>query len=148
MVRLIRSSGRPRPVNGRTKTVEPLVTLARYCVSNLGTLLRVSRRASEEGTHEFEQLGNLPAHPLIIHPAVVFIPLQIAAAVVYGVVPPVRRQIWWAVLGLAVVAPVAAWAAKFSGEAFEQRLLRNGTIGTNFDKITEHASFAASTTWW
>jgi hypothetical protein len=96
----------------------------------------------------FETVFGIPAHPLIIHAAVVFIPLQIAAAIVYGLVPLVRRHIWWAVLGLAIVAPIAAFAAKLSGEAFEQRLLRKGQLGSNFDAVTQHASFAASTTWW
>ncbi len=32
----------------------------------------------------FNQILGLPAHPLLIHAAVVFVPLQIVAAIVYG----------------------------------------------------------------
>jgi hypothetical protein len=95
----------------------------------------------------FEQILGIPAHPLIIHAAVVFVPLQIVAGIVYGLVPVWRRYIGWAVVGLIVVAPISAWAAKLSGEAFEQRLIRNGTVGNNLAKITQHASYAAVTAW-
>jgi hypothetical protein len=79
---------------------------------------------------------------LIVHAAVVFIPLQITAAIVYGVVPALRKQLWWAVAGLAVVAPGAAWAAKLSGEAFEQRLIGRGAAGSLIDEINQHAHYA------
>jgi hypothetical protein len=92
----------------------------------------------------FNQILGLPAHPLLIHAAVVFVPLQIVAAIVYGLVPAWRRSIWWAVLGLAIVAPASAWAAKFSGEQFEKRLISRGQAsGTLLDNINIHASFAA-----
>ncbi len=65
---------------------------------------------------------------LIVHAAVVFVPLQIAAAIVYAVVPAWRRYMTWAALALIIVGPAAAWAAKLSGEAFQQRLLRNHLI--------------------
>jgi hypothetical protein len=96
----------------------------------------------------FEEILGIPAHPLIIHAAVVFIPLQIVAAIVYGLIPAWRRHLVWAVLGLAVLAPASAWAAKLSGEAFEQRLIRKHiATGELIAKINQHASFAAVTAW-
>jgi hypothetical protein len=101
---------------------------------------------AEEATVVFNQILGIPAHPLIIHAAVVFVPLQIVAAIVYGLVPAWRRSLWWAVLGLAIVAPAAAWAAKLSGEQFEKRLISEGRAsGALLTSINNHASFAAVT---
>jgi hypothetical protein len=90
----------------------------------------------------FTTFRGIPVHPLIIHAAVIFIPLQIAAAIIYGFVPAWRRQIWWAVVGLAIVGPASAWAAKFSGEAFEQRLIQKNFSAQIIAKVNSHASYA------
>jgi hypothetical protein len=68
----------------------------------------------------FRELFNLPAHALIVHAAVVFVPLAALAAILYAIWPGVRKHIWWAVLGLGVVAPVSAWAAVLSGQEYER----------------------------
>lgn len=68
----------------------------------------------------FRELFNLPAHALIVHAAVVFVPLAAVAAILYAVWPRVRQHIWWAVLGLGVVAPLTAWAAVLSGQEYER----------------------------
>ncbi|MBX6748512.1 MAG: hypothetical protein IRY85_02380 [Micromonosporaceae bacterium] len=68
----------------------------------------------------FRELFNLPAHVLIVHAAVVFVPLAALAAILYALWPRLRQHIWWAVLGLAVVAPASAWAAVLSGQELEQ----------------------------
>jgi glucan phosphoethanolaminetransferase (alkaline phosphatase superfamily) len=94
----------------------------------------------------FEEILGIPAHPLLIHAAVVFIPLQVAAAIAYAVVPFTRRYIWWIVLALAVVAPGAAWFAKLSGTALKARLIRNGVVSNEFlPKIDQHNSFGDMT---
>jgi hypothetical protein len=90
----------------------------------------------------FQTFRGIPVHPLIIHAAVVFIPLQIAAAIMYGFVPAWRRQIWWAVIGLAIIGPASAWAAKFSGEAFEQRLIQHNFGPQIIAKVNNHSSYA------
>jgi hypothetical protein len=68
----------------------------------------------------FRELFDLPAHALIVHAAVVFVPLAAVAAILYAVWPRVRQHIWWAVLGLGVVAPLTAWAAVLSGQEYER----------------------------
>jgi uncharacterized membrane protein len=91
----------------------------------------------------FEEILGIPAHPLIVHAAVVFVPLQVAAAFAYALVPFVRRFTAWLVVALAVVAPLSAFAAKLSGEAFRRRLIRNGTTDTAFlDKLVQHKDYA------
>ena len=94
----------------------------------------------------FEEILGIPAHPLLIHAAVVFVPLQVLAAIAYAVVPMTRRYIWWAVLGLAVIAPGAAWFAKLSGTALKERLIRhNQASGTFLSKVDQHNSFGDRT---
>lgn len=70
----------------------------------------------------FEEILNLPAHPLIVHAVVIMVPLLIAGTVAYAVLPFARDRLGWAVVLLALAAPGAAFAAVQSGEAFEQRL--------------------------
>jgi hypothetical protein len=92
----------------------------------------------------FEEILGIPAHPLLVHAAVVFIPLQVAAALVYALVPFARRYIAWFVVGVAVVAPAAALFAKLSGDAFRARLVRNNAGGDLLVKIDEHMGFGTN----
>jgi len=66
-----------------------------------------------------DTIGGLPLHPLIVHAAVVVIPL--AAVLVLGVAlwPRLRRWAGPLPLGLAVLAFVLAALTTKSGEAFE-----------------------------
>lgn len=93
----------------------------------------------------FEEILGIPLHPLLVHAAVVFVPLLVAAGLVYALVPFVRRHIAWFAVGMSFVAPLSALAAKLSGDAFRARLIRNGTIGDNLAKVDEHSSFGDST---
>lgn len=96
----------------------------------------------------FEEFTGIPVHPLLVHGAVVFVPLQVAAAIAYGLWPFARRHIGWLVASLAIVGPAAAYAAKLSGEAFQARLIRNGTTDQSIlAKIAEHQGFGNQTTW-
>jgi hypothetical protein len=91
----------------------------------------------------FDEILGLPAHPLIIHTAVIFIPLLVAGSLAYGVVPRVRPSLAWAVVLLAIAAPATAFAAKESGEAFEKRQFADGLpSGVLGQRIAEHESYA------
>ena len=88
----------------------------------------------------------IPAHPLLVHGAVVFVPLLVLASIAYAAVPFTRRYIWWATIALAVVAPAACWAARLSGLAFRDRLIRNGAKDPTFlAKIDQHMNFGTWT---
>ncbi|WP_214416820.1 DUF2231 domain-containing protein [Sphaerisporangium fuscum] len=89
----------------------------------------------------FDQIFGLPAHPLIIHAAVMFIPLLAAGSVVYGLVPRVRPSIAWAVVLLGIAAPITAFVAKESGEALEHGRFA-GAGGALHERIEEHSSYA------
>ena len=94
----------------------------------------------------FEEFLGIPMHPLVVHAAVVFVPLQVVAALAYALVPFVRRHVAWLVVSLAVAAPLAAWLAKLSGDAFRRRLTRNGTAGADLlRKIDQHSSYGDAT---
>jgi hypothetical protein len=96
----------------------------------------------------FEEFLGIPAHPLLVHGAVVFVPLQVLAAIAYGLWPFARRHIGWLMLSLAVVGPVAAWLARLSGQAFKARLIRNGTSdATVLARINEHQGLGNWTSW-
>lgn len=93
----------------------------------------------------FEIILGLPAHPLLLHAAVVFLPLMVLAALVYALVPAVRARIAWAVVGLAVVGPLCALFAKLSGDAFRRRLIRlHRTSPELLSKISQHQSFGTT----
>jgi uncharacterized membrane protein len=93
----------------------------------------------------FEEFMGIPAHPLLVHAAVVFVPLLIVVAIGYAVVPGLRRYLWWAAAALAVAAPVTALVAKLSGDAFRARMVRNGTATEDFlPRIDEHRMFGTN----
>lgn len=95
----------------------------------------------------FDELLGLPAHPLLVHAAVVFVPLLVLAAVVYAVVPQVRRWITWAVLGLAVVAPFSAWFATLSGNELRNRYEAQRISPEIMAEIDEHRDFGDRALW-
>ncbi|MBX6356221.1 MAG: hypothetical protein IRZ05_10265 [Micromonosporaceae bacterium] len=96
----------------------------------------------------FEEINNLPLHPLVVHGAVVLIPLLVLGAVVYAVAPRLRPRVSWAVVTLAVAAPLAALFAKLSGDAFRQRLIdRNALSGEVLNRVNDHRSLGNITLW-
>jgi hypothetical protein len=97
----------------------------------------------------FTTILGVPAHPLLIHATVVFVPLLIVGAVVYALWPRVRARIDWAVAGLAIVAPLSAWFSRVSGEHLRQRLIDRRLASPQIlAKIAQHESFGDKTLWW
>lgn len=89
----------------------------------------------------FDEILGLPAHPLIIHAAVVLVPLLALMGVVYAVLPRFQPLTGWAVVALAVLAPVAVFAAKQSGEALNAARFAS-VQGDLAGKIAAHSSYA------
>jgi hypothetical protein len=71
---------------------------------------------------ELSELFGLPAHPLIVHAAVVLLPLAAVATLVLAIIPRARRIYAPIVLGLAVVAALFVNLAEGSGESLEDRV--------------------------
>jgi hypothetical protein len=92
----------------------------------------------------FETFLGLPLHPLVIHAAVVFVPLLILVALGYALVPRLRARLGWVAVLLALIAPLSTLLAKLSGDAFRARLARL-TPGAPFDKIDAHRSLGTIT---
>lgn len=96
----------------------------------------------------FEELLGLPAHPLLVHAAVVFGPLLVASVVGYSLVPPLRRYLGWVVVLLSLTTPFALWFAKLSGEALERQQIAKGAQGEALVEINQHQSYGDTTLWW
>lgn len=67
----------------------------------------------------FSVIGGIPVHPLVVHAAVVFVPLAAIGLLVMAVWPRFGARYGWIVWGLALVATGASFVAKESGEALE-----------------------------
>ena len=71
---------------------------------------------------EIDELFGLPAHPLVVHAAVVLLPLAALTTIVCAAVPRARRVYAPVALGLALVATLAVGLAQGSGEALEEQV--------------------------
>ena len=71
---------------------------------------------------EIDSLFGLPAHPLLVHAAVVLLPLAAILTIVCAAVPKARRCFAPVALGLAIVAVIAVGVAQGSGEALEEHV--------------------------
>ena len=88
----------------------------------------------------FDNLGNLPLHPLVVHAAVVGIPLAALLAFLFAF-PKTREWARWPLAITVVGATAVAFVAKQSGLAFEAALgIRPGNpVG---DLILKHSLLA------
>ena len=95
----------------------------------------------------FDQIGGLPVHVLVIHFAVVFVPLLALGAIVYAVVPRWRPRIGWAVFALAIIGPICTFVARQSGQMLYNRLIARGLKGRGKEILASHMSFGSRTFW-
>ncbi len=94
----------------------------------------------------FETVFGIPAHPLLIHVPIIFVPLLILSVIVYGLVPRFRSRLDWAVVLLAVAAPLSCFFARQSGVAFRARLIReHGVSDPDLAKINVHQGYGTDT---
>jgi hypothetical protein len=71
---------------------------------------------------EIEELFGLPAHPLVVHAAVVLLPLAAIATIVCAAIPRARRHYAPIALGVALAATIAVGLAQGSGEELEHKV--------------------------
>jgi hypothetical protein len=95
----------------------------------------------------FDQINGLPVHALVLHAAVIFVPLLALGAIVFAVVPKWRAKIGWAVLLLSIAAPGSAFAAVESGEKLYDRLVAQGLKGKGLEILDDHMGFGRATLW-
>src|SRR5688500_10920824 len=71
---------------------------------------------------EIEELFGLPAHPLLVHAVVVFLPVAAVATLLCAAVPRLRRSYAPLALALSLAATLAVVLAQGSGEELEHKV--------------------------
>ena len=82
---------------------------------------------------EINTLFGLPAHPLIVHAAVVLLPIAAIGLIVVALVPKARRHYAPLVFVVALAATIAVGLAQQSGESLEGNVTRT-------ELVDEHTS--------
>jgi hypothetical protein len=77
---------------------------------------------------ELTDLFGIPAHPLVVHAAVVLLPLAAIGTVIVAAVPKARRHYAPVVFGIALLATAAVGLAQQSGESLEHRVTENALV--------------------
>ncbi|HEX5595033.1 MAG TPA: DUF2231 domain-containing protein [Micromonosporaceae bacterium] len=93
------------------------------------------------------ELLGIPAHPLVVHAAVVFVPLLVLAGVLYALIPKLRGRIGWVAVLLAVVGPLSALLAMRSGDELAEVLTAKNYPPQILDQVAEHQEYGESTLW-
>lgn len=78
--------------------------------------------AAAESDGPLDVINGLPTHPLVVHAAVVLIPMSALALIVMAFWRHFSRRYGWLVVGLAAVALGASFVAAESGEALSVRV--------------------------
>lgn len=73
-------------------------------------------------------LNGVPLHPLVIHVAVVFVPLAVLAAIGYALIRRWRGWLRWTLLFTGVVAAVATQLAAMTGDALKSQRHLSGPL--------------------
>ncbi len=82
------------------------------------------------------KINGLPAHALLVHAAVVLVPIAALGAIAY-LVPRWRDWLRWPLLVAAVLALAFTWAAYLSGENFVESV-----PALESEQIKEHEEYA------
>ncbi|MGD9996529.1 MAG: DUF2231 domain-containing protein [Ilumatobacteraceae bacterium] len=77
---------------------------------------------------EINNLFGLPAHPLVVHAAVVLLPLAAIATIAAAAIPRARRHYAPVAFALALLATFAVGLAQQSGESLESRVDRTALV--------------------
>ena len=89
---------------------------------------------------ELESLFGLPAHPLLVHAAVVLVPLAALGTIAIAVWGAARRRIGWIVVVFGFAAFAFALLAQSSGEPLEEQV-------DETELVEEHAEAGESMPW-
>lgn len=90
----------------------------------------------------------VPVHPLLVHAAVVFVPLLALLAAGYAFLPFIRPHTRWILGLLALAGPLAALLAKLSGDRFFNRMIERELVTASFvPRLEEHQNLGTMTLW-
>lgn len=91
----------------------------------------------------FDEIAGLPAHPLLVHAALVLAPALALVAIGHAVLPAVRAHTHRPLTVLAVAAPLSVAIARESGAALQRRLVQEDAVPPGLlDQIEAHAGTA------
>ncbi|MEQ4301004.1 DUF2231 domain-containing protein [Plantactinospora sp. B6F1] len=98
----------------------------------------------------FREVMGLPAHVLLVHAAVVFVPLLALVSTGYAVLARsrFRSRLDWAAAVLAVAAPASAFFAMRSGEELQKVLIAKNYGPEILQKVVEHQGYGELTFRW
>lgn len=82
-------------------------------------ILQLPAVVAAEDNSPFALIQGLPVHPLVVHAAVVFVPLAALGLLAMAVLPKWGARFGWVVTLVAAMALGASFVAKESGEALE-----------------------------
>lgn len=92
-------------------------------------------------------LSGIPAHPLVVHAAVVLTPLTVIAAVVFAVVPRWRYLSRWPTVVLALLSFATLWTAKITGEDLRDSNFKDIPHDNPiWQRLEDHESYADTLT--
>lgn len=91
-----------------------------------------------------DSLFGLPAHPLIVHAAVVLVPLAAIGTIAIAFWPAARRRIGWVVVGLALVGTISCYLASKSGESLQENVPRTAAVADHAEEGDGAALFGAA----
>jgi len=92
---------------------------------------------------ELKSIFGLPAHPLIVHGAVVLLPLAAVLVIVVAFLPRARRIGAPVALGMALVATVFVFLAEQSGEQLEHQVKETAAVEAHTDAAEAVLPWAA-----
>jgi hypothetical protein len=90
---------------------------------------------------ELQSLFGLPAHPLVVHAAVVLLPLAALGTLITACVPRLRQHYALLAFAIALVATGAVAAAQGSGESLKERV-------TETQLVEDHAEQGSTVLPW
>jgi hypothetical protein len=83
---------------------------------------------------DLESIFGLPAHPLVVHAAVVLLPLAAVGTLVVAAAPRARRHYAPLALAAALAATVAVGLAQTSGDALEDQVRETDLVEEHTDQ--------------
>lgn len=95
---------------------------------------------------EIESLFGLPAHPLVVHAAVVLLPLAALVTIVSCAVPRLRSHYAPAALAVALAATLAVGLAQGSGEELEHKVDETRLVEEHTEKGEQVLPWAIAVT--
>lgn len=95
----------------------------------------------------FSSIGDLPLHPLVLHAAVLGLPVTLLLAILFTV-PRTRAWARWPLAVAGVGSLVAVFVARASGAALMQVLLENEALGGEaLTLVVRHSQLADQLFW-